>query len=571
MSLLSRAFGVRPKRPHPVRVQRDLAVPAADGVTLLANRFYPADLDRPPLVLLRSPYGRGAALDRMPQLLAERGYQVLYQSLRGTDGSGGEFDGFTINPADADGTLTWLRAQSWFGGTLATWGASYLGFAQWELAGRDIPEWKIAVIQDAPSEFAQQFMYPGGAFALGNALGWVQIVDRMFRADGGTARQLLGVFTGPRALRRAAATLPVTDADTALTGQRVPWFQEWIRHGPGDPYWESTDHRPNVGRMPPVVHLQGGWYDFFLRGMLADRDALRSSGRRVRLLIGPWSHGRGLYTRTGMRDALTALDAALTGRTPPDGVRVFVTGSRHWLDLPDWPPPARDTPWYLHPDGRLAPHPAPTAAAPSRFRYDPADPTPTVAGTAVGLSAGPADNRRVEARPDVLTFTSEPLSADIEVIGPVRVRLHEHSSTPHDDLYARLCDVTPRGRSLNVADGITRLTDTPPTWGGSAPQPVDVDLWPIAHTFRRGHRIRLQVSGGAHPRYGRNPGTGEPLATGRALRAGDRAIHHDAHRTSAVWLPVSQLSRATEMPSGIAAGHAFDDEATASGRPRTRR
>ena len=250
----------------------------------------------------------------MPQLLAERGYQVLYVSLRGTDGSGGDFDGFTIHPADADGTLSWLREQPWFG---ACWppGGQLPGFAQWELAARDIPEWKIAVIQDAPSEFAHQFMYPGGGFALGNALGWVQIVDRMFRANGGTARQFLGVFTGPRSLRRAVATLPVAEADVALTGRRVRWFQEWIRHGPDDPYWLASDHRGNVGRMPPVVYLQGGWYDFFLPGMLADYAALRAAGRAVRLLIGPWGHGRGLYTRVGMRDAVAALDAALADGT----------------------------------------------------------------------------------------------------------------------------------------------------------------------------------------------------------------------------------------------------------------
>jgi putative CocE/NonD family hydrolase len=315
VSFLSRAFGVQPHRAHAVRVERDLVIPAGDGVPLLANRFYPADIDRPPLVLLRSPYGRGAALDRMPQLLAERGYQVLYVSLRGTGGSSGEFDGFTIDPADGDGTLSWLREQPWFGGVLATWGASYLGFAQWELAARDIPEWKIAVIQDAPSEFAHQFMYPGGGFALGNALGWVQIVDRMFRASGGTARQFLGVFTGPSPMRRAVATLPVADADIALTGRRVPWFQEWIRHGPDDPYWQATDHRDNVARMPPVVYLQGGWYDFFLRGMLADYAALQAADRTVRLLIGRWGHGRGLYTRVGLRDAVAALDAALADGT----------------------------------------------------------------------------------------------------------------------------------------------------------------------------------------------------------------------------------------------------------------
>jgi uncharacterized protein len=532
VSFLSRAFGVQPHRAYAVRVQRDLVIPASDGVPLLANRFYPADIDRPPLVLLRSPYGRGVALDRMPQLLAERGYQVLYVSLRGTDGSGGEFDGFTIDPADGDGMLWWLREQPWFGGVLATWGASYLGFAQWELAARDIPEWRIAVIQDAPSEFAHQFMYPGGGFALGNALAWVQIVDRMFRADGGTARQFLGVFTGPRGLRRAVTTLPVAEADVALTGRRVSWFQEWIRHGPDDPYWQASDHRHNIDRMPPVVYLQGGWYDFFLRGMLADYAALRAAGRPVRLLIGPWGHGRGLYTRVGVSDALAALDAALDG-IPHSGVRVFVTGSRRWTDLPGWPPPARDTAWYLHPAGRLDRHPA-SAGLPSWFRYDPADPTPSIAGTAVGLSAGPADNRRLEARPDVLAFTSDPQTADLEVIGPVVLRLYVQASVPYIDVHARLGDVTARGRSINISDGIVRLTDA----AVDTPHPVEFDLWPVAHTFLRGHRIRLQISGGAHPRYGRNLGTAEPFATSTRVQASDRTLLHDAQHPSAVWLPV---------------------------------
>jgi uncharacterized protein len=533
MTFLSRVFGVQPRLAHAVRVQRDLVIPAGDGVPLLANRYYPVDVDRPPLMLLRSPYGRGVALDRMPHLLAERGYQVLYVSLRGTDGSGGEFDGFTIDPADADGTLSWLREQRWFGGVLATWGASYLGFAQWELAARVIPEWKIAVIQDAPSEFAHLFMYPGGGFALGNALGWVQIVDRMFRSHGGTVRQFLGVFTGPRSLRRAVATLPVADADIALTGERVRWLQEWIRHGPDDPYWQASDHRGNVGRMPPVVYLQGGWYDFFLPGMLADYAALRTDGRTVRLLIGPWTHGRGLYTRVGMGDALAALDAALSDDTPLSGVRVFVTGSRRWIDLLGWPPTARDTAWYLHPAGRLDRQPAP-AGPPSWFRYDPADPTPSLAGTAVALTAGPADNRRLEARPDVLTFTSDPQAAELEVIGPVRVRLYVQAEVPYIDLYARLCDVTPRGRSINITDGILRLTDA----AADTPHPVEFDLWPVAHAFLRGHRIRLQVSGGAHPRYGRNLGTAEPFATSTQLQASERTVFHDAQRPSAVWLPV---------------------------------
>ena len=184
VSLLSRAFGVRPRRPHGVRVERDLVIPAGDGVPLLANRFYPADIDQAPLVLLRSPYGRGAALDRMPQLLAERGYQVLYVSLRGTGGSGGEFDGFRIDPADADGMLAWLREQPWFGGVLATCGASYLGYRP---VGARRPRHPGMEDRGHPGRAVgvrPSVHVSGRRIRAGQRVGWVQIVDRMFRTGG---------------------------------------------------------------------------------------------------------------------------------------------------------------------------------------------------------------------------------------------------------------------------------------------------------------------------------------------------------------------------------------------------
>ncbi|MDF5755174.1 CocE/NonD family hydrolase [Spongiactinospora sp. TRM90649] len=538
MTLLSRLLGVRPALRHRVRVRRDVEIPAADGVRLLATHYYPVTRRGSPLVLLRSPYGRGNALDRLPALLAERGYQVLYQSLRGTAGSAGRFDGFVIDPADGDGTLSWLRAQPWFGGELATWGASYLGFAQWELAARDIPEWKIALVQDAPSSFADVFMYPGGAFATGNALGWVQLVERMFTGGYSTIRQMLGLAGAARRLSRATLTLPLQEADRGLTGHPVPWFRDWVRHGPGEPYWASTDHRANVVRMPPVVHLQGGWHDFFLPGMLADYASLSAAGRTVRLLVGPWSHGRGLYTREGLADALAMLDAVLLGRQAPAGVRLFVTGGGRWIDVPAWPPAHEATAWFLNPGGGLSRTPPDCQSSPSRYRYDPADPTPTVGGTQVGMSAGAKDNQRVEARADVLTFTTAPLDEDVEAIGPVRVRLHVRSANPHADYFARVCEVDPRGRSVNVCDGIVRLQEAGPIQAGDI-RVADIDLWPMAHRFRGGHRIRLQVSSGAHPRFGRNPGTGEPLATGRELRSSEHEIFHDRSNPSALWLPLT--------------------------------
>ena len=327
MSLLSRAFGVHPYRTHTVRVQRDLVIPAGDGVPL-ANRSYPADIHKPRWCCSAA---RTAAAWRWtgcricwPNVATRCCTKACVELAAPAACS-------TASPLTRPMVMACSRGCASSRGLVACWprGEPVTWVSPRELASRDIPEWKVAVIQDAPSEFAHQFMYPGGGFALGNALGWVQIVDRMFRAGGGTARQFLSLLTAPRSMRRAVATLPVAEADIALTGHRVRWFQEWIHHGPDDPYWQATDHRGNVDRMPPVIYLQGGWYDFFLRGMLADYDALRAAGRNVRLLIGPWGHGRGLYTRTGMRDALAALDAALSGGTPR------TAGFHYWLPALD--------------------------------------------------------------------------------------------------------------------------------------------------------------------------------------------------------------------------------------------
>ncbi len=185
--------------------------------------------------------------------------------------------------------------------------------------------------------------------------------------------------------------------------------------------------------------------------------------------------------------------------------------------LPGWPPPGMERRWYLQASGGLAEVP-PAASEPDRFRYDPADPTPAVGGTSLSSNSGPRDNRALEVRADVLTYTTAPLKQDLELIGAVWAQLHLTSNTEHFDVFVRLCDVQPSGRSTNVCDGILRC-------GPRATQPIRVDLWQTAHRFARGHRLRLQVSGGAHPRFARNLGTGEPLATGTRLAASDRTVY----------------------------------------------
>lgn len=515
-------------------MQHDLRVPMADGATLLADRYAPAD-DHAPLVLVRTPYGR-SSMSVPIRMIAERGYQVVAVSLRGTGGSGGRFTGWTLEPADVTALLAWLREQPWFPGAFATWGASFLGYTQWALATEPIPEWRAAVIQDAPAEVYHSFMYRGGAFALSDWLGWVQRM-RQLEHGVGVLGNLARSAPAGRRLRRATRHLPVVEADTVAADGPVDYYREWLRHPEPGAFWADSDHRGNVANMPPVVYVAGGWQDIFLPGSLEDVDALRASGRQVRLLVGPWTHGMGMFSGEFQRDVFAVLDHALRGEgdLPPAPVRVYVTGAGEWHSLPAWPPPGqlRQT-WYLHGSGELSTR-NPVDGAPSAFRYDPADPTPTVGGALIGVRAGVKDVRRVEARADVLTFTSPLLLDDVEVVGPVAAEVHVRTSSPHADVYVRLCDVDRRGRSRHVCDGLARMgADTPVDADGV--RVARVELWPTAHRFRRGHRVGLHVAGGSHPRFQRNLGTGDQLGT--ELVAVDHEVLHGPAHPSAVRLPV---------------------------------
>jgi uncharacterized protein len=213
-------------------------------------------------------------------------------------------------------------------------------------------------------------------------------------------------------------------------------------------------------------------------------------------------------------------------------------GSRQWLNFSDWPPPATPTRWYLHAGRELAGTPSSTAGA-TRYRFDPADPTPIVGGNALNPDdAGPKDNRSVESRSDVVTFTSKPMAQDVVVIGPVRAVLFVRSSVNFTDFFVRLCDVFANGRSINLCEGIVRVSPENFARRADGSFQARVDLTPTANTFQKGHRIRVQVSSGAHPLHSRNPGTGEPLATATRMICADQEILYGPDHHSAIELSV---------------------------------
>ena len=138
----------------------------------------------------------------------------------------------------------------------------------------------------------------------------------------------------------------------------------------------------------------------------------------------------------------------------------------------------------------------------------------------------------------MLVYTSAPLDHAVEAIGPVSAELYVTSSREHTDFTVRLCDVDPAGKSRNVCDGLLRLQPGQPPPGAEGCRRVVIDLWPTAYRFQPGHRLRVQVASGAHPRWARNPGSGEPLATATTLHTADQAVYHDPDHPSAILLPI---------------------------------
>ncbi|SEH03959.1 hypothetical protein SAMN05444920_1504 [Nonomuraea solani] len=530
--LVQRMLRLPPPATRDLTVQRDLRVPMRDGAVLLADRWAPkTGGDGLPTALIRVPYGRaGMIAGPMARPLAERGFQVLIQSTRGTFGSDGPFDPLRREREDGLDTLDWVIKQPWFGDSMILYGASYLGFVQWAVADAVPSQVKAMIPGVSESALTLDFLRADG-FSLETPFVWgVQVAGQESRFA--MARQLLG----GRKVQRALRTLPLNQADTAAIGRRDDYIQNILVHDSGSPFWRDLDHRDRVAGIQVPVSSVGGWYDIFLPGQLRDHQALQDAGRSpIRLTVGPWAH---ISAGAGQTAAAEALDFGLAlarGEEPAERapVRLFVMGEERWRDFPSWPPPGYEPErFHLQPGGALATE-ALTGSAPDHYRYDPADPTPALGGVrmAFGVKAGRVDNTALEARPDVLMYTTSVLDRDVEVVGEVSAEIFFRSSLPYADVFVRLCDVDARGRSTNVCDGLTSLA------GADGVTAARVRLWPTAYRFRRGHRIRVQVSSGAFPRYNRNPGTGEPRATAVTLRAADQQVFHDPEHPSAVILP----------------------------------
>ncbi len=533
---LERAADMPPATHPHVRRDRDLPVTADDGEVLLTDHWHAPDAHGTTL-LIRTPYGR-EGIAGVAKFVAERGHHVIVQSCRGTFGSGGAFDPLHDEAADGQSTLRWLRAQPWAAGRVHAWGGSYFGVTQWALC--DGPERPDALgIAVSARRFDDAIIYPGRGYGMDTVLAWtfaLRMQERPLLARIGM------ILRSATALRRGSVIVPPADAARDALGTDPPFFRDWLEHADrDDPWWEPLHFAQDPATVPPVA-LVAGWQDLFLVEQLKDYAGLVAGGVPTKLVIGDWLHGAPETSVMGVRDALRAFDSL---EHLPD-VRVEVTGGVGWREVESWPPPARPTVWAATAAGSLREGAADKQAATVTYRYDPTDPTPSEGGRTLGpFESGYRIQRRRERRDDVVLFTSDALADDLLVIGEPRIEISLESTNPRVDLFVRLCDVDARGRSRTVTDGYVRREL-------GAANSVTLALAPLAHRFAVGHRLRLQVSSGAHPVYLRNSGTADPVRDHSRMIPSEQSFEVGGARALRLHLPVAEPTVLRPMRKAIA-------------------
>ncbi len=555
-------------------VERDVTIPMRDGVVLRANVWRPAGDGPFPVLVYRTPYGKDATESwyATHQRAYARGYAVVLQDVRGRYASDGVFEPYRNEGRDGYDTIEWAAAQPWSNGSVGTFGLSYPGAVQW-LAALEHPPHLVAMVPAMTFSTPRNFFYFGGVFD-GSWLPWVLnsiAPDQRRRLE----------LPGPQSEAEVAADwelrgdelrrrLPLADLPELY--EVAPFYFDWLAHEPTDPWWNWAEIRGRYAEVEAAVLNLSGWYDeaYGPEGATTNFNGLLAARRddtdpRTRLVIGPWVHGVASIGETATGDLdfgpaaaidyddlvldwmdrhLKGLDDRATAEPP---VRIFVMGENRWRDEESWPPgKIEEFTLYLQP-GRLVPDPPVSGGRPTSLFSDPAAPL-----SDPYLVFGPHDYGDFVDDGTVRLFDSEPLERDIEVTGGIKAEIYLSCDCPDTDLWVRLLDVAPDGSAFNLMSpglDVLRASYRDPDRGRQLLEPgksyrLTLDNLMTSRVFRRGHRIRAQLSTAFFPHFSRNLHSGALETESAAMRTATITIHHDAARPSRLVLPArSAVSR----------------------------
>jgi len=545
---------------YELKIDFNRRVPMRDRVELSADVYRPKAPGRFPVLLNRTPYTKtSASTMNIAQYFVSHGYVYVAMDVRGRGDSDGTFVPYRNDAQDGYDTIEWLAVQEWSTGKVGTLGGSYNGAIQWLTAVKQPPHLTTMVVLASPSDpFVE---WPTGQ-PLPMDISWYH-------------------FTSGHVLQNMAAVdwkklyehLPLITMDEAM-GRPNRFWKEEVEHAKLDSWWEDLRYQNKYERVRvPVLNISG-WYDDELVGTPLNFIGVTTKGatpevrRSQRLLVGPWPHAINSSTKLGQLDFgptavidlngywlrwfdywLKGIDNGLMNEPP---VRIFVMGENVWRNESEWPIGRTQwTKYYLHSNGRAntlsgdgkLSTTAPAEEAEDNYSYDPAKPVPFITDASFSQIGGPDDYRTVEEREDVLVYTSEPLTEDMEVCGPIRAQLVAASSARDTDFMAKLLDVWPNGFVQRLNDGMVRARfregmDKPSLIEPGRAYTYNLDLWNTCQLYRKGHSIRLEVSSSAFPKYDRNLNTGDTLGQSTRMEVARQKVYHDRARLSYVVLPV---------------------------------
>ena len=572
---------------HRVVSEKDVPMRTRDGTKLYADVYRPDAPGRFPVLVMRTPYDKSVDMALTEKdYFPSRGYVVVVQDTRGRFLSEGEFYPFIHEAEDGYDTIEWAARLPWSDGNVGTVGQSYLALVQYFAATTRPPHLKAMSPVSGPVTYFENCVYRRGVFELGWMLAYFTSLARNTLERKGLYEQqratLDSYVSHPHIpmsplKREEYRHLPLRDWGERLK-DGAPYFSHLLQHSTDGSYWHTMDIRRQFHNInAPMFHV-GSWYDVFQYDTLTMFNGMRSlamtaeAQQSQKLLMGPWGHllpyavptSKGTGEIDFGPEALIELhdlqlrwfDHFLKGVNnsildePP--IRLFVMGTNRWRDEYEWPlARTKYTNVYLHSGGKasglrgngILSFVVPREEPPDRYIYDPNDPVPTRGGTTLGLALGVFDQSKIEEREDVLIYTGEVLTSDMEVTGPVRLTLFAASSAPDTDFTAKLIDVRPDGYAQNIVEGVlrARFRESLTAPALITPEKVyeyTVDLWATSHVFKAGHRLRLEVSSSNFPRYDRNPNTGHEFGVDDELRTAQQTIFHDQRYPSHLVLPV---------------------------------
>ena len=569
----------------------DSNVPAAmrDGTTLYSDIYRPEGPGPFPVILQRTPYDKTSTLSTGmldPIKAAKRGYGVIIQDTRGRFTSEGEFYCFRDDINDGYDTVEWAASLPWSSGKVGMVGASYVGATQWLTAITRPPHLSTIIPNVTASNYHDGWTYQGGAFELGFNVSWTLLsltlanFENISSANGVTSEKQQALIKVVDSMEEAFREFPLKEFPH-LKGGLADYFYDWVAHPDYDDYWKKLCIEEKHSQITvPALNI-GGWYDIFLGGTIrnflgmCERGATPEAKRGQKLLIGPWQHASRGTSLVGdhyfglAADAMSidlddihlrwydhwlkGIDNGILDEPP---VRIFVMGDNAWREEQEWPlARAKPTEYYFHSQGKanslngngtLSVEP-PGEESPDVYLYNPADPVPTRGGALCCnpyfAANGAFEQSAIEAREDVLVYTTPALQWEVEVTGPLTVTLWAATSATDTDFTAKLVDVCEDGCARNLTDGIIRARYRESMYSPSLLEPgklyrYTIDLWATSNVFKAGHRIRVEISSSNFPRFDRNSNTGNIISSDTELKPALQTILHDADHPSFITLPI---------------------------------